>query len=458
MSRVVLSFLIAAMLLIAFFTYQAHNASIKSLRARYNVQEILAAYDDITLQIKDAYEQVLIFNLSGDRSHIDRYLGSEENIYRKLSDIETMTEQLDQADLPSDSLRILISRQFLRMEKFRLRSDESVSGDSVSLLLLGESLADQQHIQNIIDSDKDDISKLTEDLAQSGVLTPAFIAFLVLLGIGSVIMMSRQMGKIESEVNGIEDKLRRNQQILSEEIEDREKLQSMKDLIWKISDEFWLEVKPVRDLDEVVDFHVNMMNEKAEAILKPEGESSLQRILTKIISEDAMEAFIDEMVESVESRKPVTTHFKLQEKDTMGEYTVMIQPNSEIILIKGIYKGYVAELEKRNSILLQENDIWFKNSKDKLAVLSAQGKITRMNPGFSAFAGTNVINGTYLWEIPVFEQAGKHELRAAIRELTSSSDQVALDELIPGGTMRGIFDKRHELVSILFSIPANESA
>jgi PAS domain-containing protein len=138
-----------------------------------------------------------------------------------------------------------------------------------------------------------------------------------------------------------------------------------------------------------------------------------------------------------------------------GEYGVLIQPHKDILLLKGLYKGYVSELEMRISELEQENSYWFNESGNYLAVLNSQGKVIRMNQAFSEFAGAAESGRDYLWDMPVFEksESDKHELRQAIRELSESNNIVTISKIVSGGKLHGILDKRNQINSILVIIP-----
>ncbi|MEJ2005986.1 MAG: hypothetical protein P8X57_13725, partial [Cyclobacteriaceae bacterium] len=170
MTKIVIILLTLGMLLIAYFTYQTHTNAISSYRFASDIDRALAAYDYVDLQIKNAYQQTLLSDLTDAVPDMSDYFESEDRIYRKLSQIDTLTSGLDQVSLPSDSIRPLVSRQFLRIEGFRLRDNRS--NDSLNAVMLEASLADQQRIIALLNSDKQKLRAYTGDIRPSGILAP----------------------------------------------------------------------------------------------------------------------------------------------------------------------------------------------------------------------------------------------------------------------------------------------
>ncbi len=414
MSKIVIILLTLGMLLIAYFTYQTHLNAINSYRLSSSIDKAIAAYDYVDLQIRNAYQQTLLNDLTHANADISQYFESEEKIYRKLTEIDTLTAAFANVSLPSDSLRPLVARQFLRIERFRMRDDRS--NDSLTTAMLNASLDDQERIVELIETDKQQLYAAGGSMADSGILTPAFIFFLFAFGAGTFIYAYTTLTQTRFEIEGVEEKLRKNQEILYSEMKDHEHLQLSHKMLLDLSEEIWVILEPTYEQAEPVDFHVRHANEKAGKFFHTDGESSIKQLLNARFDKAEANDFLDWLLECFEGHHGEKKDIQVkegQEVQDMAFYAVPVEGN---LYLKGLDQSPVKTLENAGGGLRQEADILFDIPNLLVAELDPQGRIVRTN---HTFGGQDNGSGRkYIWElIKPGDEAFKKALRNRIHLL-----------------------------------------
>ena len=333
MNKIVILLLSLGMLIVAYFTYTTHVNAIDVYRKENELQKILSSYDYVNLQIRNAFQQSLMYDITRERGNLKDYFESEDRIYKTLSEIEELGASAGLEQIPADSLRPLVARQFLRIEKFRLRDHEG--NDSTLMKNLDASLADQMKIEQIIDADKQFVERTGAEENRTGILAPAFILFLFLMGAGSFAYAYQSLTYTRKEIKGIEEKFRRNQGILTTEIEKFKDLEQVQDRLLENTREIIVLLKPETEYLGIGDFRIHKLSREAADIFQFTEEKSFRKLLKNAMSRDEADSLMEQLMDSFESSKTANAEVRLKIEGKEIPVNLQVLPGAGHVIIRG---------------------------------------------------------------------------------------------------------------------------